>query len=484
MKKFRKLSVTTKVFLSPVLVMVILLGAAVMSYVGSLKQEAALDHVVNVAFKKASTSSDIRQVINYANSALMHVIALADSGIEDEKIEIIRKKIWLNIAGSGKMIADFEKISSLDKNEIKILQRIKEALSGFEKIAGEIMDLASIDRMIAIPMMEEVSSRQVKLDRAATDFCTLESRMAEETFSASNASARSRRDLFMWLVVGALLISLIVTILVSRSITVPLEKVITGLAEGSEQVATASHQISSSSKRLAKGSSDQATAIEQTSSSLEMISSMTGETAANAKQAKDLVKQGDKIIETANDSMDQLTSSMDEISKASQETFTILKTIDEIAFQTNLLALNAAVEAARAGEAGSGFAVVAQEVRNLAKRSAEAAQNTSELIEGTVLKINNGSELVSKTNHAFSMVAENSTKVGAIVDDIALTSNEQNNGIEKVNNAAMEMDNVIRENSENAKGSASASEEMDRQACRMRDFVQDLVSLTAGAKSS
>jgi methyl-accepting chemotaxis protein len=82
------------------------------------------------------------------------------------------------------------------------------------------------------------------------------------------------------------------------------------------------------------------------------------------------------------------------------------------------------------------------------------------------------------------MVAENSTKVGAIVDDIALTSNQQNNGIEKVNKAAMEMDNVIRENSENAKGSASASEEMDRQACQMRDFVQDLVSLTAGAKSA
>lgn len=117
--------------------------------------------------------------------------------------------------------------------------------------------------------------------------------------------------------------------------------------------------------------------------------------------------------------MNQLTSSMDEISKASEKTFTILKTINEIAFQTKLLALNAAVEAAR---------------------------NTSELIEGTVLKISNGSELVSKTNHAFSMVATNSTEVASIVDDIALTSSEQNSGIEKVNKAAMEMDNVIREN--------------------------------------
>ncbi|MCP4118795.1 MAG: hypothetical protein GY737_26060 [Desulfobacteraceae bacterium] len=346
------------------------------------------------------------------------------------------------------------------------------------------MDFASLDRMLAIPMMDEVSSRQDKLDTAATDFCTLENRMANKRFLASCASAQSNRRLFMWLAAGALLISLIVTILVSRSITVPLKKVITGLAVGSEEVATASGQISSSSKRLAKGSSDQANAIEETASSLEQISSMTSDTADNAKQAKDLVKQGDKIIVTANESMNQLTSSMEEISKASKETFTILKTIDEIAFQTNLLALNAAVEAARAGETGAGFAIVAQEVRNLAKRSAEAAQTTSELIEGTVLKINNGSELVSKTNQAFSMVAENSTKVGTIVDEIALTSNQQNNGIEKVNQAATEMDNVIRENSENAKGSASASEEMDRQASQMRDFVQDLVLLTGGGKAS
>jgi methyl-accepting chemotaxis protein len=178
--------------------------------------------------------------------------------------------------------------------------------------------------------------------------------------------------------------------------------------------------------------------------------------------------------------MDRLTSSMLEISAASEETSKIIKTIDEIAFQTNLLALNAAVEAARAGEAGAGFAVVADEVRNLAVRAAEAAKNTSNLLEGTVKKVNEGSELVNETSSEFSQVASRAEKMSKLIGEISAASAEQAQGIEQINKAVSEMDKVVQQNAASAEESASASEEMNAQAVSMKTFVNQLLAVIGG----
>ncbi|HCY85872.1 MAG TPA: methyl-accepting chemotaxis protein, partial [Desulfobacteraceae bacterium] len=148
---------------------------------------------------------------------------------------------------------------------------------------------------------------------------------------------------------------------------------------------------------------------------------------------------------------------------------------------TNLLALNAAVEAARAGEAGAGFAVVADEVRNLAMRAADAAKDTAELIEGTVKKVTDGSEIVAATNEAFTRVAQSSDKVGTLVSEISLASEEQSSGIEQVNTAITEMDRVVQQNAANAEESASAAEEMSAQAEQLKEYVDDLLMLVTGA---
>jgi methyl-accepting chemotaxis protein len=256
--------------------------------------------------------------------------------------------------------------------------------------------------------------------------------------------------------------------------------VVEGLNEGAEQVASASGQISSSSQQMAAGASEQAASIEETSSSLEEMSAMTKQNAENANEANTLMSNANQVVAQANDAMTELTTSMDEISKASEETSKIIKTIDEIAFQTNLLALNAAVEAARAGEAGAGFAVVADEVRNLALRAAEASKNTANLIEGTVKRVNDGSELVGKTNEAFTKVAGSTNKVGELVGEIAAASKEQADGIEQINRAVGEMDKVVQQNAANAEESASASEEMNAQALQMRDYVVDLSVMVSG----
>ena len=323
----------------------------------------------------------------------------------------------------------------------------------------------------AIGIIKIASATAVKADKDAYD-------VGMETVDL----VTSVEKLLIVILFAAVIIGAVLAFFITRGITGPLNYIIQGLNEGANQVASASGQVASSSQAMAEGASQQAASIEETSSSMEEMSSMTRQNSANAGQADTLMKEANQVVSTANESMIELTQSMEDISKASEETSKIIKTIDEIAFQTNLLALNAAVEAARAGEAGAGFAVVADEVRNLAMRAADAAKDTAALIEGTVKKVGDGSELVSTTNDAFIQVAKSTNKVGDLLSEISQASKEQANGIEQVNTAISEMDSVVQQNAANAEESASASEEMNAQAEQLREYVSDLYALVTGKK--
>ena len=280
------------------------------------------------------------------------------------------------------------------------------------------------------------------------------------------------------------LVMLKVYVFTRRSISEPVRRVISVLNESAEQVASSSDQVSSASQSLAEGASEQAASNEETSSTLEQMSSMTKQNAANANHADKLMRESGQVVEQANASMAGLTASMEEISEAGDETWKIIKTIDEIAFQTNLLALNAAVEAARAGEAGAGFAVVADEVRSLAMRAADAARNTATLIEATNDKVQKGAELVRSTNEAFGEVTERSVKVGQLIAEIAAASTEQAHGIEQISSSVQEMDKVTQHNAAGAEESASAAQQMYAQAEQMKTIIAELVGMIGGAKKN
>lgn len=379
------------------------------------------------------------------------------------------------------------KETEFDALEDLLPQRVVEEHADFCKLAREMFD----QHDETLRMSDETRNHMALVDeyseKADLTMDQVEE-AAQETMAAAMATAdaaqTSAKGLIATITVLGFLLGLTFGFLISRSITKPLGRVIDGLNAGAEQVASASAQVSTSSQDLAEGSSEQAASIEETSSSLEEMSSMTRQNADNSTEADGLMKDGNQIVEKANASMAQLTVSMEDISTASEETSKIIKTIDEIAFQTNLLALNAAVEAARAGEAGAGFAVVADEVRNLALRAAEAAKSTADLIDGTVKRIEDGSELVSSANDAFGDVSASISKVGELVGEIATASEEQAHGIEQVNITVAEMDKTIQSSAANAEESASVSEKMKGQADRMKVMVTELMTLVGGSSKS
>ncbi len=376
--------------------------------------------------------------------------------------------------GRDKAISIFKNESSRELKKTqeilrKLMHRSNELLQGKRK-ASEIFARQTT------PNLQKVQKFLGEARKEAADNIL--------TDKAMLAAAQGTKRNVAIVAVAAILAGLFLAFIIARGIINILVNISSGLNEGANQVAAASSQVSSASQSLAEGSSEQAASIEETSSSLEEMSSMTKKNAANSAQADRLMKDADQIVKQANASMGELTRSIDEISKASEETQKIIKTIDEIAFQTNLLALNAAVEAARAGEAGAGFAVVAEEVRNLAMRSADAAKNTAELIEGTVKKVNDGSELVHKTNEAFKEVGKSVSRGGDLVGEISAASDEQASGIEQVNIAVTEMDKVIQQNAANAEESASASEELNAQAEQMKDYVSELVAMVGGSQDT
>ncbi len=287
---------------------------------------------------------------------------------------------------------------------------------------------------------------------------------------------------------SVLLLSIIIAVVcgfwLSKRLIRPLKNTINEMDAISRQVHTVSQQSSLSSGELAQAASEQAASLEETSSSLEEMSAITSENAEKSRLADSLMTESGQVSQDANDSMVSLVGSMDEILKASDQTFKIIKTIDEIAFQTNLLALNAAVEAARAGESGRGFAVVADEVRNLAGRAAEAVRHTTELIEETSKSVRAGSEIAANTHEAFVKMTEFAFKVGGLVKDIAAASGQQSSGIEQINQAVSELNQGVQMNAANSEESAAASQGMRALSSTMNSLVDGLVTLAEGVSKA
>jgi methyl-accepting chemotaxis protein len=274
-------------------------------------------------------------------------------------------------------------------------------------------------------------------------------------------------------IVAGIVIAWLITGSVSRGIT----NVAGRLAAESDKAAVSAVHVAEASQSMAGGASQQASSLEETSSSLHEMASMTTRNSENAQNAKTLANQARSTADAGAAEMEQMKSAMGAIKGSSLEISKIIKTIDEIAFQTNILALNAAVEAARAGEAGLGFAVVAEEVRNLAQRSAQAAKETAEKISTSTEKSEQGVRISEKMAGNLAAIVEKTRQLDERIAEIAQSSQEQSEGINQINAAVANMDKITQSNAALAQQSASASEEFKEQAAQVRLAVTELLRM-------
>ncbi len=343
--------------------------------------------------------------------------------------------------------------------------------------------LTSGNRQAALAVFKELDRLFYEHSEIIARLVDISNRETIKGEQEAAASAQRANQILLLITLLLLTSAYVVLYLMQRDFASPLDRIVTDLGKGSGRFLQVSNQIADSSNQLVQCASEQASAIEETSASLEEMSSMIHSSARNADHARTLASESQVSASEGMASMKEMTEAMAAIERSSNEVVKIVKSIDEIAFQTNILALNAAVEAARAGEAGAGFAVVAEEVRSLAQRSAAAANESETKIEASIKSSRQGAQCLTGVGESFSRIGSKVQETHNIVSEIALATKEQAQGIEQVTIAIQEMSKVAQSSAINTEQIASAAEEMRQQASMQQQTAGALRAVIDGSSN-
>ena len=308
----------------------------------------------------------------------------------------------------------------------------------------------------------------------------LSSHMSEDRNQENISSLRLTALVCAWLFAASLVFSVALAAWLVNRLNQNLRAIATALDESAEQIAHSSREIVSSSQAMAQNASEQAATIEETSSASTEINSMARRTTENSATTAGIVTSAQAGCELTNDSLAEMVGAMQAIHSSSLEVTKIVKVIDGIAFQTNILALNAAVEAARAGQAGQGFAVVADEVRSLAQRCASAAKDTTELVSESMERSTRGADKMKQVVQNMQTVTLESARIRELVEEINTGSREQSRGVDQIDKAISEMEQVTQSSAAQAEQGAAAASELSSQADMMSQLVVRLKVLVEG----
>jgi len=426
-------------------------------------------HVANANLQAARFSRTLLEYTIEDDKVAMNLLAAKMDGIKEE---------------FDRRIAQYT-ATSITEQERTIVTQLPSQWTDYEAAARKAMALTyeGANKESMAVNESETFPRYRVLEKTLQELLSINEELGKAASDDSTTLYQRVRALMFSLMGGCLAVSFVLSLLLVRSIAGPVRSVANALSAGADQTSSAAGQVSASSQALAEGASEQAASLEETNASLAEIASMTKRNRDSAKRAKDLSSQTRAAADLGNGHMTEMKHAMDGIKTASDDISKIIKTIDEIAFQTNILALNAAVEAARAGEAGMGFAVVAEEVRNLAQRSALSARETAGKIEDSVRRSDHGVQICGQVAESLGEIATKAREVDALVAEISQASEEQTQAISQVNTAANQMDKITQSNAAGAEESAAAAEELSSQATLLQESVVDLLVLVDGASA-
>lgn len=479
---FKNLRLSFKIFTGYLVVLIFLLGLSVGIVYIANKLIEAFDWVEHTAKVIGNGNLLVKILVDMETGQRGFLITGKDEFLEPynngvEEFHDLMESLQKEVNDNDLQVA---RLKSIDSLQHKWLEEVvqPEIAERRRVTAGEI----PIERVIETTREAAGKKMMDEMRVMLAEFVSVEEKLEKKR----EQDARNLASLLIWLTVAGTLIviisSILLAFLITSGIVKGLRKTSNNLQNYSSRVLKGANILSVSSERIAEGANEQATQVEETTASVEELSSMVVNNVQNAKDAADLSDQASKSTEQSYKDMENMFQSMNEISNSSEEIRKVIKVIDDIAFQTNILALNAAVEAARAGEVGMGFAVVAEEVKNLANKSAEAASDTAHMIEKSISRSQKGLDIAGTLLKNIRKVSDDSRQVRDMSKEVESASSEQQKGLEQVSKSIIEFDKVVQENVQTAEETAKTSQTLNSQAALINQEVERLLLIVNGSR--
>ncbi|MDP3670315.1 MAG: methyl-accepting chemotaxis protein [Telluria sp.] len=495
------------------LILVTALGLSQMAHI-----QANLDAIVNANNVEADLVASMHTSVTDQMIAVRDIVMLTEVSRTQAAADRIKMQTRRYAEAEAKLSKMFSALQGTAPKKITFLKKLKEIEVAVLPLMDRVIEvgLYNTKEAAAKVLIDEVNPRQERWLEELKTLVSLERQLSEQSFVDARNSYEKARFLMISLGCAAVLIALGLSYWIARSITRPMNEamriaqtvasgdltsdikvkttdemgqllqalkdmngslvnIVHGVRSGIDTIATASDQLSVGNMDLSSRTAQQASSLEETTLSMEELTSTVKQNVDNARQANQLAMSASDVAQKGGAVVSQVVDTMGSINASAKRIVDIIGVIDGIAFQTNILALNAAVEAARAGEQGRGFAVVATEVRNLAQRSAAAAREVKTLIGDSVCKIEVGSTLVDRAGATMGEIMESVKRVTDIMSDITAASQEQTSGIEQINQAISQMDQITQQN-------ASLVEEAAAAAASLQDQADNLVQVVGAFK--